>query len=310
MGRQYECQKAGTHACRNVASHRGAFGWMAPVGYVAHVTARPSPSALPPRRGAVMAHLARFRPMGTGDLHREANRLHRRAWRRFVKRRDAAMAALPAAERARAEGDLLRIAALERRGFTGRANEIRRGLYSRLGLEPDARGLEEIAEASNASRDERLRGGQLGGRRGRIYRFADFGEPKSVAESGVLAHNMGQGHLSFTLLGNLKQFEDRPVVLSLGLTANVSGRLVAVPYRSLAFSAPGSWPAFVETWDGAKSWKAAVECEVRLQTPVQVSGLDLEIRLREPADGEVVRSLGRLCGRRRVSVSQSWPPYL
>lgn len=310
MGRQHACQKAGTHACRNVASHRDTCGWMAPVGYVAHVSGRPSPSTLPPRRGAVVAHLARFRLLGTGDMHREANRLHRRAWRRFVKRRDAAIAALPAVERAMAEGDFLRIAELERRGLAGRANEIRRGLYSRLGLEPDARGLEEITEASNASRDERLRGGQLGGRRARIYRFADFGEPKSVAKSGALAHNMGQGHLSFTLLGNLKQFEDRPVVLSLGLTTNVLRRLIAVSYRSLAFSAPGSWPAFVETWDGVKSWKAAVECEVRLQTPVRVSGLDLEIRLREPADGKVVRSLGRLCGRRRVIVSQSWPPSL
>lgn len=310
MGRQNACQKQGAHACRDVSSHRATCGWMAPVGYVAHVSDCPSPSALPPRRAAVMAHLARFRGMRIGDLHRGANRMHERAWRRFAKRRDAALASLPAVERAGAEGDLLHIRALEGQGLADRANEIYRDLYRRLGLGPDARGLEEIVEAHNASLGERLAGGQLGGRRARIYRFADLGEPASVAESGVLAHNMGQGHLSFTFQGKLKKFEGRPVVISLGLTPGVSGRLTAVSYRSLAFSAPGSWPAFMETWAGEKSWRAGAESEVRLRTPVPVRGLDLRIHLKRPADDEMVRALRRMCGRHGVAVPASWPPYL
>jgi len=310
MGRRGTCQKAGTHACGDVASHAETCGWMVPVGYVAHVSDRPSPSALPPRRGAVMAHLARFRGLPMGDLHREANRLHGMAWRRFVKRRDSAIAALPAVGQARVMRDLLLINKLERRGFVERANGMRRAMYRELDLEPDARGLEEVIEAFNALRAERISGGQLGGRRTRVYRFADFGEPMSMAKSGVLAHNMGQEHLSFTLQGNLKKFEDRSVVISLGLTSSVMSRLIAVPYRSLAFGAPGSWPVFMEAWDGTKSWEAGAELEVRLRTPVQVRGLDLKIYLKEPADGKTARSLRRLCGRRRVIVSRRWPPYL
>lgn len=309
MGRGNACQRQGAHACGDVTSHRGTCGRMAPAGYVAHVSDRPSPSALPPRRAAVMAHLARFRALRVGDLHRGANRMHERAWRRFVKRRDAAMAALPADARARAEGDLLLATTFERGGLTGRANEIYRDLYRRLGLEPDARGLEEIAEASNASRAERLSGGQLGARRSRLYRFADLKEPASVAKSGSLAHDRGQDHLSFTLWKDL-EFEDRPVVLSLGLTSNVMGRLISVPYRSPAFGAPRSQPTFMETWAGEKSWKAGAECEVRLRTPVPVRGLDLKIYLRESSDDKMVQTLRRLCGRRRVTVPRSWPPYL
>lgn len=305
MGRQDACQKSGTHACRNVASHGDKCGWMVPAGYVAHVSDRPSPSALPPRRVAVMAHLARFRVLRIRDMHREANRLHELAWRRFVKKRDAAIAALPSAERSRVEVDLLVVAALEKRGFSERANEIRRGLYRRLGLEPDARGLEEITEAFNASLAERLSGGQIGARGARVYRFSGLGEPKSVAKSGVLAHNMGQGHLSFTLWEEL-EFEDRPVVFSLGLTSGITSRLITVSYRSLAFSAPGSWPEFVEAWDGTKSWRASAECEVRLLVPVPIRGLNLKIYLRGPADDNLVRTLRRLCGRRRVVVSRSW----
>lgn len=309
MGRQDACQKSGTHACRNVASHGDKCGWMVPAGYVAHVSDRPSPSALPPRRVAVMAHLARFRVLRIGVLYREANRLHRRAWRRFVKKRDAAIAALPAGARAKAKRDLLLTDELENRGFTERANEICRDLYRRLGLEPDARELEEITEAFNASRAERLSGGQLGKTRARVYRFADLAEPQSMAKSGVLAHNMGQGHLSFTLWKDL-EFEDRPVTILLGLTHSVMGRLITVPYRSLAFRAPGRRPEFLEAWDGAKSWEAATELEVRLQTPVPVRGLDLDIYLREPDDDKMVRALRRLCGRRRVTVFRISPPYL
>jgi len=309
MGRLEPCQKAGTHACGNVASHADICGWMSPAGYVAHVSDRPSPSALPPRRDAVMAHLARFRGLRTGDMYREANRLHDGEWRRFVKKRDAVMAALSAKERARADGEFRLVAALEERGFAGRANVIQRRLHRRFGLESEARGLEEVTEATNASRAERLSGGQLGAKRTRVYRFADLGEPISIAESGVFAHNRGQGHISFTLWEDL-EFEGRPAVLSLGLTANITGRLTAVPYRSLAFSAPGSRPAFAETWDGTKSWRAAAENEVRLQTPVPVRGLDLRIYLKGPVGDKAVRSLRGLCGRRRVTVPRPWPTYL
>ena len=309
MGRRKPCQRRGTHACHDVASHHDTSDWLEPVGYVAHVSARPSPSALPPRRAIVMAHLAYFRCLPIGELYREANRLHERAWRKFRKRRDAAIAALSAGERARVERDLLLIGELEKHGLVGRANEIRRGMYRRLGLEHDARGLEEIAEAYNSSLDERLHGGQLGGTRARVYRFADCVEPTFVAKSGVLAHNRGQGHLSFTLLDTL-QYKKRPVVISLGLTSNVMGCLIAVPYRSLAFSAPGSQPAFMETLDGTKSWRASAELEVRLRTPMPVRGLDLKLSLRVPIDSRAVRSLRRLCGRRKVTVSPQSPPYL
>jgi len=253
-----------------------------------------------------MAHLARFRGLSIGKLVRAAKRLLARLWHKFQKKRGAALASLPAGARARAMGMFGVIRALEAGGFHDQANAIYRKTYRMLDLEIDARRMEEVAEAFNASLNERLRGGQLGGERMRLFRFAGGREVRPIAERAVLAHGGDQGHLSWSLREDT-WFKKRPVALSLGLTCAVTPRLAVVPYRSPAFSAPGSRPAHLEAWRGTKSWEAMDECEVRLRTPVPARGLDLTIRLRTPVSDELASSLRRLCGRRKAFVARSWP---
>jgi len=112
------------------------------------------------------------------------------------------------------------------------------------------------------------------------------------------------------LISEDTRFKKRPVSLSLGLTSNMTARLVVVAYRSTAFSAPGSRPARMEEWRGTKSWDTIGECEVRLRTPVPAPGLDLRVYLRWPTSEGRARSLRKRCGNRKVFVSRSWPPDL
>jgi len=309
MAGRTTCQKEGTHACADTLSHFVRSPWVIEVDYPAYCDPLQSPSALPPRHAAVMGILAAFRPMALDELCREAGRLVAGMLDEFAKRWWAALAAIPPGARARIMGKLRLVRALEEDDLYDHANEVYRQIYRRLGLEADVRGLEEVAEALNAALRERLAGGQMCGGRLRLFRFAGLREAGHVAESGLLAHGGGQGHLSWSLRKNTR-FSKRPMMLSLGLTSNVAGSLITVAYRSPAFSAPGSRPAHPEQWRGTKSWEAIRECEVRLRTPVPVHGLDLAIRLREPVNDVQARSLRRLCGRRKALVARSWPPGL
>lgn len=206
-------------------------------------------------------------------------------------------------------GRLRLIRALEDDGLYDHANEACRRVCRRPGLELDVRSLEEAAEAFNAALKEMLGGGQLGEKRLRLFRFLGLGETGSMAKSGVLAHNRGQGHLPFTFR-RIKHHKNRAAVLSLGLTGNVIERLAVVSYRSPAFSAPGRRPAHLEAWRGTKSWEAMGECEVRPQTPVSAVGLDLKIHHKNPIDGKKKPAPQKLCGRHRVITPASWPPDL
>lgn len=309
MAGQRACQKGGAHACADTLSHFMRAPWVVPVDYVAYCGPLQSPSSLPPRHGAVMALLACLRGLPIDELYLEADRLLARLRLEFAKRWWDALAAIPPGARARIMGKLRLIRALEDDGLYDHANEVYRWVYRRLGLELDVRSLEEVAEAFNAALKEMLGGGQLGEKRLRLFRFAEFGEANHIADTWVLAHNRGQGHLSYTLLPKL-WLGDRPVALSLGLTGNVTGNLATVSYRSPAFSAPGARPAHLEEWHGTKSWEMIRECEVRLRTPLPVPGLDLEIYLREPLDSQRQHSLRRMCGARKVTVPSLWPPCL
>jgi len=303
------CAREGTHACRNVASHRARWPWLRGVPYAAHVADPPSPSALPPRRDVVMAFAASLRGLAPPAMFAAADRRHETLWEAFTQKKARAVEALPWGARAlvAARGRLALL--LDGIGLTNRANAVRRGLYRGLDLQAEARDLEEVAAGYRAALEERLGGGLLGGARLRLFRHAGNPEAGSIARTGALAHHGGLDHLSFSLY-QVEKYMDRPVLLVLDLTGNVRARLRALAYVSLAFGAPGSCPALREAWAGAKSWSMAKECEVRLRAPVPVSGLDLAVRMKEPPTALAWRSLRRLCGRRKATVPGSWPPDL
>jgi len=279
------------------------------VPYVAYVGDPPSPSALPLRHGAVMGAAAALRGLRPEEMFAMADRRHAALWAAFQQEKEKAMEALPAAARAYAAAQDRLADRLDRDGLVDGANAAYRREYAALDLEGAARGLEEAAAGYTAAIDERLRGGLLRGGRLRLFRLAGPPEADSVARTGALRHHAGLDHLSFSLY-QVEKYRVRPVLLVLGLTGNAMARLRALAYRSLAFSAPGSSPAFPEAWAGAKSWGLARECEVRLQAPVPVRGLDLSVHLKERPGARAWRDLRRLCGRRRVVVPGSWPPDL
>jgi len=303
------CAREGTHACHSVASHRERWPWLQGVPYTAHVADPPSPSALPPRRGVVMEFAASLRGLTPRAMFAEADRRHAALWAAFTQKKARAVEALPAAARGPVAGHDRLAGRLNRNGLVDEANAAYRWTHRALGLEFEARGLEEVTAGYTEAIDERLGGGLLGGARLRLFRHAGNPEAGSIARTGSLAHHGGMDHLSFSLY-QVEKYMDRPVLLVLGLTGNATARLRALPYRSAAFAAPGSSPAFPEAWAGDKSWSMAEECEVRLRTPVPVSGLDLAVRMKESPGALAWRSLRRLCGRRKATVPGSWPPDL
>lgn len=305
------CTREGAHACGSTASHVGRWPWLRDVSYVAHLGDPPSPSALPPRQAAVAGIAAALRGLPPEGMFAEADRRHEILLAEFRKERRNAMAALPTAVRASVAGQARLARLLGGVGLMDSANAVRRAIYGRLGLEIGARNLEEVAAGYTCAIDERIRGGQLCGRRIPLFRHAEAPEALSVARSAVLRHHASKDHLSFSLY-RVEEYVDRPVLLVLGLTGNVTACLRALAYRSLAFSAPGSRPPFPEVWDGTKSWIRAYECEVRLRTavPVPVRGLDLAVYLKESPGWQAWRSLRGMCGARRVVVPGSWPPDL
>jgi len=303
------CTRTGAHACADAASHRDGWPWLRGVAYTAHIADPPSPSALPLRHEAVMEVAAALRGLSPEAMHAEADRRHAALWTAFQQEKGEAMDALPTAERGPAAAQGRLAGRLRRDGLLAAANAAYRREYAALGLERAARGLEEVTAGYTAAIDERLRGGLLGGGEVVLFRLAEGPEAASVAGTGALRHHGDKDHLSFSLR-RVKKYEGRPVLLVLGLTGNVMARLRALAYRSLAFAAPGSSPAFPEAWAGDKSWSMAEECEVRLRTPVPVSGLDLAVYMKEPPGERVWRSLRRLCGGRKATVPGSWPPDL
>jgi len=303
------CSRGGAHACRSAASHRGRWPWLRGVPYVAYVGDPPSPSGLPLRQAAVAGTVAALRGLAPGEMFAEADRRHAALLGRFRQREAEAMAALPAGARARAADTIRAAGQLDRAGLSDLANATYRRAYGLLGLDAEARSLEEVPAGYTCAIEERIRGGQLCGRRVPLFRLAESPEATSVAESGALRHHAGKDHLSFSLY-MVEEYEGRPVLLVLGLTGNVVARLRALSYRSAAFSAPGSRPPFREVWDGTKSWRMARECEVRLRAGVPVRGLDLAVYLREFPGRWAWGALRGLCGARRVVVPESWPPDL
>ena len=303
------CSRKGAHWCASPASHGRWYVWPEDGPYMAHIGGVTSPSAWPLRLSAVMRLVAALRGLRAREMFAEADRMHGVLWAAFRQKRREAMEALPADARDRVE-DMARLAGmLDRAGLADPANDAYRRAYSRLGLEVDARNLEEVPAAYTAAIGERIGGGRLGGQRLLLFRHAEDPEAISVADSGAFAHHGGQDHLSFSLY-RVEDYEDRPVLFVLGLTGNAVAHVRPLEYRSLAFSAPGSSPQLQEKWDGAKSWRTARECEVRLRTPLPVRGLDLTVYLERLPEARAWRSLRGLCGARKAIVPGLWPPDL
>ena len=265
-----------------------------------------SPSAMPLRRRAVEGIAAALRGLEPKEMFDEANSMHAELWAGCEQDRRDAMAALPPDVRSVVEARTRLAGRLGDAGRLDHANAIHRWTYRLLGLEQGARDLEEVAAGYTLAIGERIEAGMLDGQRLLLYRYAGCPEAISLAKSGLLTHHGGQDHLSFSLR-RIEEYEDRPVLLALGLTGNVKAHLRALEYRSLAFSAPGPRPRFRETWDGTKSWRLASECEVRLRADVPVRGLDLTVYLKEFPGRDVWRALRGLCGARRVIVPETWP---